>query len=249
MSNQLRIACYNLCRKDIESVFEKIKETKADIILFPEGFYQAEEVDDNLWLTHAMLQEKVIVLGIIGKKHITQKVYLPHGEVLKYHKIHLGKRESIKYECGRDLLSFQYKGINIGVLICSDTHFNELFILERKLGVEVILAPFKSPHNAKRRSELWQKYLPTRAYDYRLSIVANNLTRGTYGGHIGYDAKGKILEPLTVEPLPVYTIEHFQVEAGMNNIDFFLKRKEFRYIKLFLQTFTKKISRFKKGFK
>jgi predicted amidohydrolase len=111
--------------------------------------------------------------------------------------------------------------------------------LERKLGVEVILAPFKSPHEPNQRVKLWQKYLPTRAYDYRLSIVANNLIREKYGGHIGYDAKGDQIKAIVRDDLPVYIVEHFEEENGMKTIDFFNKRKEFRYIKLFFQTFFK----------
>ena len=234
MSNQLKVACYNRQVKDLDMIFQTIKGLKADLILFPEAFFEASIIDDKFWLEKAITYDKAFVVGVKGKNRITQKVYLPKGKILKYHKIHIGTIEKEKYIPGEEILVFNYKAFNIGIMICSDTHFNDLFIIHRKSGAELILAPFKSPHKPVKRKKLWQKFLPTRAYDYRLSIVANNYTDDKYGGHAAYNPYGEKIKSMQEDFLPIYSIEKFREKGSMQTIDFFKKRKEEVYKKYLL---------------
>jgi len=233
MGSKLRVACYNQDSKDPKMIFSKIEKIQADLILFPEGFFEKNAIDDALWLKKSLQLKMVFVLGYSSENYITQKIFLPTNKILKYHKIHLGTVEKQNYLSGDEILTFEYANFKIGVMICSDTHFNELFIIQRKLGTELILAPFRSPHNKVKRKKLWDKFLPTRAYDYRLSIVANNYYSEGLEGSVAYNPYGDEIKSNKESFLPMYVIEKFESKGGMGTIDFFKKRREEVYVKIF----------------
>ncbi len=120
------------------------------------------------------------------------------GEKEIYHKSHLGKKEMLIFEKGNNLNSFETNDAIFGTAICIESHIPEMFLSHSIRGAEVMLLPFASPINCGGRKDIWNKYIPSRGYDFSQYIVCVNLT-GTSnnlqfeGGLMVTDPKGNVL--------------------------------------------------------
>ena len=136
--------------------------------------------------------------GSIGERHgdmlfNTTLVFGPDGgELARYRKIHLfdvvtpsgqGYRESKMFGAGSDIVTCRVGGLTLGLTICYDLRFGELFLALRRAGAEVIVVP--SAFTTETGRDHWKVLLRARAIETQCYIVA----AATTGTH--YDAAGR----------------------------------------------------------
>ena len=136
--------------------------------------------------------------GSIGERdgdrlYNTTVVFSPAGqELARYRKIHLfdittpdgtGYQESATYGAGSEVVSFDAAGTRVGLSICYDVRFPELFLQLRRQGAELILVPaaFTLPTG----KDHWEVLLRARAIETQCWGAAP----ATWGRHL--DGAGK----------------------------------------------------------
>ncbi|MFQ6015407.1 MAG: carbon-nitrogen hydrolase family protein [Anaerolineae bacterium] len=138
----------------------------------------------------------------------------PHGEIIaRYRKIHLYDAdlgpdlrylESALYEPGRDIVSLEAGGMKIGLTICYDLRFPELFRILAVRGAEVIFLPANFTFHTGR--DHWEVLIRARAIENQLFMVAPAQVgyygprRRTYGHSMIVDPWGRILSEAPDEP-------------------------------------------------
>jgi len=110
----------------------------------------------------------------------TTVVFDPRGrEVARYRKIHLfdivtpdgvGYRESATYGGGDRLVVFEADGVQIGLAICYDVRFPELFLALRRQGAELIFLP--SAFTLQTGKDHWEPLIRARAIETQCWIAA-----------------------------------------------------------------------------
>jgi predicted amidohydrolase len=177
----------------------------------------AEAVDSTLqqFLSALAARYKLIVVGGTiptpaedGRVYATSFVYAACGSCLgRYRKIHLfdaelgdeqGRyRESDSYAPGDSVLLVDTELGKLGVAVCYDLRFPELFRLMQDQGVDIIALP-----SAFTRSTGWAHWLPllrARAIENQCFVVAANqggihdAKRQTSGGSVLIDSWGQVL--------------------------------------------------------
>ena len=128
-----------------------------------------------------------------GKLFNTTVVFSPQGdEVARYRKIHLfdittpdgtGYRESNVYGAGNDVVTVEAGGVKVGLAICYDMRFPELFLELRRRGAELIFLP--SAFTVATGRDHWDVLIRARAIETQCWIAAP----ATWGQH--RDAKGE----------------------------------------------------------
>ncbi len=123
----------------------------------------------------------------------TSLVFGPDGaELARYRKIHLfdittpsgqGYRESSLFGAGTEVRVAATPGGCLGLSICYDLRFGELYLALRRAGAEVIFVP--SAFTAETGRDHWEVLLRARAIETQCFVVA----AATCGTH--YDAAGK----------------------------------------------------------
>jgi len=194
---------------DINENFSNILKLNepVDAYVFPESAltgYRSDK-DNSIPLDHPyirQLQENNddYLLGANIEGHIS---YLHISDELAiYHKSHLGLKEKKMFKSGHELKVFDVKDVKVGVALCIESHIPDISQTLRLMGAEVIIMPFASPHVCGNRYDLWSKYLPARAYDNGVYVIALNLTGGKFsGGLLAYDYLGnEILSHFDNEP-------------------------------------------------
>lgn len=109
--------------------------------------------------------------GIIGN---TSVLINPSGQVsLKYSKIHLFPEmsEDEIFAPGKKMAATEINGVKVGVLVCYDLRFPNLFRSLAKAGCEVILIPALWPET---RIYQWETLLRARAIENQVYIVGAN---------------------------------------------------------------------------
>jgi N-carbamoylputrescine amidase len=154
----------------------------------------------------------LILAGLVerdrsGVLYNTVVVAAPHGLVGGYRKAHVSCTEIHRFNEGDEFLTFSWRGTTFGVQICYDMHFAEMTRCLALRGAEVILALYASPdpctpegHAAKRSR--WLKYLPARAFDNSVFVVAVNQVGSSGpleypGNSIVFDPTGEIMAEAT----------------------------------------------------
>ncbi len=133
------------------------------------------------------------------KPYISQLIALPDGNVEVYRKVHLGRFEKDWFTAGKEFPVFDSHGVRFAVGICWDWHFPEVAAIYSLKGAEVLFAPHASPDISGDRYEIWNKYMPTRAYDNTVYITACNMCgadrtgRKYSGGSVVWGPKGEIV--------------------------------------------------------
>lgn len=164
---KIKIAVVQFESKDVtpkvnlERAKEFVKDASADganIIVFPENFITSSAADDDLaadsnnkyrkfFQTLAKKYSVDIVPGAIIEKY-QGALYLvsyyidSDGRVLaRYHKINLWHSERDTFTPGKEVAVFDTKYGKIGLAICWDLVYPELFRAMVKRGVEVVICP------------------------------------------------------------------------------------------------------------
>ncbi len=236
------------------SLMEKAVQMGAELICFPEGALtgylpkmgQPNSVSINDGTIKA-IQELAVRMNLevyIGASLTCQgKVYNSYLQIADQidwvSKTHLGSREEPVYAAGQEIRCFQSRMGIIGIAICLESHFPEIFIRCRELGAVAMILPFASPAVCGSREKIWKKILPARAYDNGMAVLAVNLTGrdGGFeysGGMMAIDPKGEIMasnfdsdEGLLVVEVDGQKIQ--QMQESKNKSNFFLRRKQELY--------------------
>jgi deaminated glutathione amidase len=144
--------------------------------------------------------------GSIGEKggeklFNTTVVFGPDGdEIARYRKMHLfdivapdgtGYRESATYGAGDQVVTCEADGVKLGLAICYDVRFPELFLALRRAGAEVVMLPAAFTRETGR--DHWETLIRARAIETQCWFAA----AATWGRH-GEGAKNE----------PRYTFGH-----------------------------------------
>lgn len=142
----------------------------------------------------------VVTAGMLEKAEgdkpcITQIAAGPDGLIGRYRKTHLSPKETEVYEPGQTIRTFTSDHCTFGIQLCYETHFPELSTIMALQGAEVILFLYASPHGkpAEKR-ESWLRYLPARAFDNGVFIVACNQV-GENGAGLSFPGVILIINP------------------------------------------------------
>ena len=122
-----------------------------------------------------------------GKLYNTTIVFSPAGhEIARYRKIHLfdtttpdgqGYRESATYGAGEAVVTCNIAGQRVGLAICYDLRFPELFLALRRAGAELIILP--AAFTLQTGKDHWEVLIRARAIETQCWFAAC----GTYGAH------------------------------------------------------------------
>ncbi len=154
--------------------------------------------------------------GSIGERegeriYNTSLVFSPAGEELaRYRKIHLfdittpdgkGYRESALYGAGDKVVTCMAGGFRLGLAICYDLRFPELFLALRRAGAELIVLP--AAFTLQTGKDHWEVLLRARAIETQCWVAApactgahvegNGETRFTYGHSLIADPWGHVV--------------------------------------------------------
>jgi predicted amidohydrolase len=151
-------------------------------------------------------QYNVVILAGLAEKAEKDRYFISHfatgpeGLIGVYRKIHLGPPEEGIFQAGTECPVFPFDKARFGIQLCFDGHFPELSTLLALKGAEVIFIPHASPRESSAEKKArWLRYLPARAYDNSVFLVACNLLGETEsglafsGGALILDPKGEIL--------------------------------------------------------
>ena len=194
----------------VESLMEKIKDKNIDLVILPELFSTgytmnsdslAEDIRGETFqfLSHVAQKYNLNILGsLIEKKGDTPRnsaiVINNKGALIAhYSKIHLPKftDEVNHFAAGKELSLFEVKSDTIGITICYDVRFPELFRMLSEKGAQCIITIASWPVE---RIQHWDLLLRARALENQLFVIGVNRAgvspSGTYPGH------SKIIDPL-----------------------------------------------------
>ncbi|MEB8387877.1 hypothetical protein OO012_11605 [Rhodobacteraceae bacterium KMM 6894] len=138
-----------------------------------------------------------------GAIHNTAPVIGPSGDIKAiYRKTHLFDpqnrpdiprvRESDKVTAGSELVITETNQCKIGVAICSDLRFPELFLDYALQGVEVVVVPtaFLAP-----RADHWEFLLRARATDNQYFVVGSGMFGTLDTAPIGFVGRSMVVDP------------------------------------------------------
>jgi nitrilase len=118
----------------------------------------------------------------------TTVVFSPDGiEIARYRKIHLfdigtpdgtGYRESSMYGSGDEVVTCETDGLRLGLAICYDVRFPELFLALRRAGAEVVFLP--SAFTLQTGKDHWETLIRARAIETQCWMAA----AATWGKHL-----------------------------------------------------------------
>lgn len=185
-------------QRAVELIHEASKE-QPDLIVLPENFYlmeskeelfkQAETIDGKAMTTLREVARKLGVYLVAGtmkmkfqdeeKLRNTCCVIDPDGNIQDmYHKIHVFNaniggtqfRGSEVEQGGDEIVVTSIKGVRVGLTVCFDMRFPELFRILALKGAQVILVPsIFMLHTGK---DHWETLLRARAIENQLYIAA-----------------------------------------------------------------------------
>jgi nitrilase len=134
------------------------------------------------------------------KIYNTTVVFNPQGdEIGRYRKIHLfdivtpdgtGYRESNVYGSGDEIVACEANGMKLGLAICYDVRFPELFLALRRAGAELVFLP--SAFTVQTGKDHWETLIRARAIETQCWFAA----AATWGRHLAGDGS------------PLYTYGH-----------------------------------------
>lgn len=149
---------------------------------------------------------------LVGEKLFnTTVVFDPDGtEIARYRKIHLfdittpdgqGYRESAVYGAGNEIVTFRVGDITIGLSICYDMRFPELYLALRRAGADLIMVP--AAFTLQTGKDHWEVLLRARAIETQCWVAApacagthfdgSNHPRVTYGHSLIADPWGHVV--------------------------------------------------------
>ena len=189
----------------VERLVRDAAEREADLVALPEyaGYLGRPSRDVEAPLGHGRLEASLsalareldvwIVGGTVAERdgeHVydTAPLIAPDGEVVtRYRKIHLfdvelpGQppfRESATFTPGNELVTHALPGARLGLAVCYDLRFPELFRGLMALGAELFVVPSQFQHVTGQAH--WEVLLRARAIENQCDLVAP-AQWGTYG--------------------------------------------------------------------
>ncbi len=99
-----------------------------------------------------------------------------NGEILAtYAKIHLFTpgNEDQAFTPGNELATFTLEGVHIGLAICYDLRFPEIFRLYRRKGIHAVIVPAAWPQSRLRH---WELFIQSRAAENQMYVAGVNTT-------------------------------------------------------------------------
>ena len=247
--------------KKIRQFVQQACARKVQLVLLPEVCMAiGQRYQQSVHFTYAEITEKFsqlakeqgvcIVVGSI-KKPIDGKlkslantvVFSETGQIIcEYQKIHLFDaniddsvaqyRESDDYEFGKQSKVFNYSGVNVGLSICYDLRFSELFRVLRCKQAELIVVP--AAFTFKTGCAHWMTLLKARAIEFGVYILAANQTgwhdqsRQSFGHSCLIDPWGKELAILpTQEGVIAGRIDVPYLNSIRQSLPSFSHRREF----------------------
>ncbi len=155
-----------------------------------------------------------LIGSVILKKKIEKNTFInrsilinPLGKIIaRYDKIHMFDAnikknetylESKNFEPGREVVLVKTPFANIGITICYDLRFPQLFSKLKKNGADLICIP--SAFTVKTGKDHWETLIRARAIENNTYIIApaqcgrNTSSRKTWGHSLIINPKGKIL--------------------------------------------------------
>ena len=132
-------------------------------------------------------------------------------------------KESDSFKPGKKLKSFKFKNTKIGLTICYDLRFPNLFRKLAKKGAELILMP--AAFTATTGKDHWEVLVRARAIENNAYITATNMcgthhtNRKTYGHSLLVDPWGRVLNRAINKPKILNTtIDLRKVKKDRNKI-------------------------------
>jgi deaminated glutathione amidase len=132
------------------------------------------------------------------------------SEIARYRKIHLfdimtpdgqGYRESAVFRGGSDVVTFKLQDVTVGLAICYDLRFPELFLKLRRAGADIIMLP--AAFTLQTGKDHWEVLLRARAIETQCWIAAaacwgrhfdgSGEPRFTYGHSLLCDPWGQVV--------------------------------------------------------
>ena len=207
--------------KLVDKFIENAVKDGASVVVLPEMFnccghtkVMVEKAEDIPGRTINFLSDKArthriyIVCGSVFEKvgnnmvHNTSVLVGPSGEILaKYSKIHLFDvdiQDKIRYKesenvvAGHKIISANMGDVNVGLSICYDLRFCELFRSLALKGVKIIFIP--SAFTSTTGEYHWEPLVKARAIENQVFMVAANQI-GTSPNNITCYGKSMIVDP------------------------------------------------------
>lgn len=129
------------------------------------------------------------------------RVIGPNGEMASYTKLHLipAFNEPTTMMPGQDLCSFSLGGFEVGLSICFDLRFPELYRLYASEGVDLFLVPSAWP---KSREAAWELLCRARAAENQAYLLAVNHAEEPFGAPaLAVNPMGEVIGRLEGEGL------------------------------------------------
>ncbi|MFO7885512.1 MAG: nitrilase-related carbon-nitrogen hydrolase [Desulfobacteraceae bacterium] len=163
-----------------------------------------------------------------GRYFASQVAALPCGTLQVYRKIHISPAEKNFLTPGNHIKIIQLPDhdIKLGMALCYDAHFPELFLAMALKGADIILIPHASPFGTPdEKFRSWMRHLRARAFDNGVFVLACNQTGENHSGltfpglavALGPDGRiiGKRLD--NTEGILVVRLEQQTIESVRNH--------------------------------
>lgn len=170
--------------------------------------------EHSIWLHAGSMLEKV---ADHDKLYNTTLVFSPTGDICaRYRKIHLfdadlaghaAYRESDTTEPGDEIVTFEMDGVRVGLAICYDLRFPELFRLLALRGCEILMVPAAFTMSSGR--DHWEPLLRARAIENQAFVVAaaqvgqHPPERMCYGRSLVIDPWGVVVAQASDAPMVI----------------------------------------------
>lgn len=225
-------------RENLQKILQSLDVSDAELDIFPEyamgiplnGLSQryiqknAESLDGNFI---SKILEKTLQKGsstvfttFLSENNLVfnAAILVEAGRIrLVYKKIHLfdafGYQESKLFASGRELAMAEFKEFRIGLAVCFDLRFPELFRMMAYKGVNLFIVP-SAWYVGQHKLEQWRILARARAHENISYLVAVNQTNPLFIGH-----------SLVASPLG-YTIHELEEDQTSLKIELNLKEIE-----------------------
>ncbi len=219
---------------ETKTLVEKSAIEGARLVLLPELSYCGYTVDAKIFELHsfddgleffcALARKYNIYIGFgaarrVGKKYKNSYVIVSNdGKIVCiYDKIHLFSfaSENTVFDSGERLSIFELDGLSIGISICYDLRFPEIFSLYAN-KCDIALCPSAWP---KKRVRDFRLLLKARAIENRLNMLGINWLGGEYiKSSLAINDKGLIQKSIFSSPgLDIYEISKKDITKNTPN--------------------------------
>lgn len=190
------------------SVVEVLKEGGADLYIFPELFltgygsldYSGMKDSVEASLKKILETTKEVGAGVIvgaptyADGNVYDSAVLIQGEIAEYRKLNLAHFQSFtekdRFVPGDNPVMIRYGGFNIGLTICYDVFFPELFKLYAMNGADAVVCISASPVTSKKA---FDRVLSARSVENTVyTLYVNNIG---YSGELRFSGNSRCISP------------------------------------------------------